>query len=233
MKKIELTTKEELNIYMSHVRQQLLRQLSISGVPMTPKMLADKLHISASAAQHHIKKLMSLGLIEPDHTESINGITASFYKPAQVTVQIGLGRNDDLVRQRDALMQDSIAQVYDGFCDHMQARLGLSGSKDIDGLRKWGDILTGVAYLNDEESRELMKLIDNFIEKHATPGIDSHPWEYALIVYNAEEAPAKEEASAKEEAPTKEGPAEEKPGCRGTKGRDTSCRETEDRGTGK
>lgn len=189
MKKIELKTKEELNIYMSHIRQQLLRQLSISGVPMTPKMLAGKLQISASAAQHHIKKLMSLGLIEPDHTESINGITASFYRPAQVTVQIGLSRDDALVRQKDALVQDSIAQVYDGFCRQMTKRIEVSGDRDPDKLKKWGDILSGVAYLDDNESQELMTLMNSFIEKHAKPGAGRHPWEYAIIVYNAEEGP--------------------------------------------
>lgn len=187
MKKIELTTKEELNIYMSHVRQQLLRLLNISGAPMTPKMLADKLGISASAVQHHIKKLMSLGLLELDHTESINGITASFYKPAQVTVQIGLGRDDSLTRQKDALVQDSIAQVYDGFCRQMKKRIELSGVKDSDKLRGWGDILTGVAYLDENESKELMNLIGSFIEKHSEPGPDRRPWEYALVVYDAEE----------------------------------------------
>ena len=187
MKKIELTTKEELNIYMSHVRQQLLRLLNLSGIPMTPKMLADELHISASGIQHHIKKLMSLGLIELDHTESINGITASFYKPAQVTVQIGLGRDDSLARQKDALIQDSIAQVYDGFCKHMKKRIDHTGAKDPDKLRKWGDILTGVAYLDEKESRELMNLIGSFIENHSKPGSDRHPWEYALIAYNAQE----------------------------------------------
>lgn len=192
MRKIELKTKEELNIYMSHIRQQLLRQLSISGIPMTPKMLADKLQISASAAQHHIKKLMSLGLIEPDHTESINGITASFYRPAQVTVQIGLGRDDDLVRQKDALVQDSIAQVYDGFCRQMTKRIEASGDRDPDKLKKWGDILSGVAYLDDNESQELIQLMDSFMEKHAKPGAGRHPWEYAIIVYNAEEVLAAE-----------------------------------------
>jgi len=187
MKKIELTTKEELNIYMSHVRQQLLHQLSISGTPMTPKMLADRLGISASSTQHHIKKLMSLGLIELDHTESINGITASFYKPAQVTVQIGLGRDDDLVQQKDALIQDSMAQVYDGFRKRMKKRADLSVDRNPDELRKLGDILTGVAYLDDNESQELMHLIDSYIEKHTAPGAGRHPWEYALIAYNAEE----------------------------------------------
>jgi len=187
MKKIALTTKEELNIYMSPVRQQLLRQLSISNNPMTSKMLADKLQISASGIQHHIKKLMSLGLIELDHTKVINGIIASFYKPAQVMVQIGLGRDDDLARQREALVQDSIAQVYDGFRTQMMKRIGSQEDKDPDSLGKWGDILSGVVHLNEHESEELMKLVNAFIEQHDTPKADCSPWEYAVIMYNAEE----------------------------------------------
>lgn len=197
MKKIELSTKEELNIYMSHVRQQLLRLLNISGAPMTPKMLADGLRISASSAQYHVKKLISLGLIDLDHTESINGITASFYKPAQVTVQIGLGRDDSLIRQKDALVQDSIAQVYDGFRKHMKKRIDLSGVKDPVKLREWGDILTGVAYLDEKESKELMNLIESFIEKHSEPGTGRRPWEYALIAYNAEEPSKSSRTSSK------------------------------------
>ncbi|NLT49026.1 MAG: helix-turn-helix transcriptional regulator, partial [Clostridiales bacterium] len=74
MKRIKLTTKKELNIYMSPVRQQLLRQLSIANGPMTPKMLSDSLGISPSSVQHHIRKLSELELIELDHTEVINGI---------------------------------------------------------------------------------------------------------------------------------------------------------------
>jgi len=187
MKKIALTTKEELNIYMSPVRQQLLRQLSISNAPMTPKMLAVKLGISASGIQHHVKKLMSLGLIELDHTKVINGITASFYKPSQVIVQIGLGRDDDLARQRETLVQDSIAQVYDGFRMQMMKRIGLQEDRDPDNLRKWGDILSGVVHLNEHESDELMKLVNAFIEQHDMPKADCSPWEYAIIMYNAEE----------------------------------------------
>jgi predicted transcriptional regulator len=187
MKKVVLTTKEELNIYMSPTRQQLLRLLNIANTPMTPKMLSDKLQISASSVQHHIKKLMSLGLIELDHTEVINGITASFYKPTQVFVQVGLNQLDDLAEQREALLQDSIAQVYGGFRRQMKKRISLQGSKDSDGLQKWGDILSGVVHLNEQESDELMKLVTSFLERHTTPTADSSPWEYAVIAYNAGE----------------------------------------------
>lgn len=185
MRKIELTTKKELDIYMSPMRQQLLRQLSISNTPMTPKMLADRLQISASGVQHHIKKLMSLGLIEMDHTEVINGITASFYKPAEVMVQVGLSRDDELARQREALIQESIAQVYDGFRTQMKKRIELKGDRDPDRLAKWGDILSGVIHLNEQESEELLKLVKKFMEQHSVPKADSSPWEYAIIAYNA------------------------------------------------
>lgn len=187
MKKISLTTKSDLNIYMSPVRQQLLHQLNIASVPMTPKMLADKLKISASSIQFHIRKLMSIGLIVLDHTELINGITASFYKPAQVTVQIGLGRDDGLEEQRDALSQDLIAQVYDGFRSSMKKRIKSKGCMDIEQLTKWGDILSGIIYLNERESLELINLVKDFLEKHAEIKTGSSPWEYAIIAYNAEE----------------------------------------------
>lgn len=187
MKKVKLSTKKELNIYMSPMRQQLLRQLSIANASMTPKMLSDKLGISASGVQHHVKRLMQLGLVELDHTEVINGITASFYKPAQVTVQIGLNRTDVFAEQREVLIQDSIAQVYDGFRKQMKKRLSLQEDKDPDRLQKWGDILSGVVHLNEQQSNDLMRLITEYIEQHAVPTVDSSPWEYAVIVYNAEE----------------------------------------------
>lgn len=187
MKRIALTSKKDLDIYMSPTRQQLLRQLNIENAPMTPKMLADKLKISASGVQHHIKKLMQLGLIELDHTEAINGITASFYKPAQVTVQIGLSQSDELAEQREVLLQNSIAQVYDGFLKQMKKRICLQGDKDPDSLQKWGDILSGVVHLNEKQSVELMKLVTEFIEQNSAPTSDSSPWEYAIIVYNAGE----------------------------------------------
>lgn len=188
MKKITLTTKEELNIYMSPTRQQLLRQLSIANAPMTPKMLSEKLSISASGVQHHIKKLMSLGLIELDHTEVINGITASFYKPTQVTVQIGLARDDGLAQQREVLVQDIIAQVLDGFRTNMKKRAQITGESDPAKLKKWGDILSGIAYLNDEESSELIENIEDFIEQHSKPEAGRNPWEFAIIAFKTEEA---------------------------------------------
>lgn len=187
MKKIALTTKKELNIYMNPTRQQLLRQLQLSNTPLTPKMLSDKLQISASSVQHHIRKLMQLELIELDHTETINGIMASFYKPAEVTVQIGLNNSDGLDNLREALMQDLIAQVYEGYMKQARKRISMSGDRDPEKLQKWGDIMSGVIHLNEQESGELMSIVSSFLEQHSTPAAGSSAWEYAIIAYKVED----------------------------------------------
>ena len=187
MDKVKLSTKKELEIYMNPVRQQLLRQLEMAKGPMTPKMLADKLGISASGVQHHIKKLMSLGLMELDHTELINGITASFYKPTYASVQIGLELSDDNTPQREVLVQNRISKTYDGFMTQMKKTMNRYQNPDVDILRQWGDIMSGVVHLTDQESKELLELVSEYIEQHAQPAKDSSPWEYALILYNAKE----------------------------------------------
>ncbi len=186
-KKVKLTTKKELEIYMNPVRQQLIRQLDIAKAPMTPKMLADKLGISASGVQHHIKKLMSLGLIELDHTELINGITASFYKPTYAAVQIGLEHTNDTILQKDVLMQDRISRTFDGFLYQKKKIMSRYENPDIDVLQQLGDIMTGVVHLTNQDSKELMKLVTEYIEAHSVPAPDRSPWEYAIILYNAEE----------------------------------------------
>lgn len=194
MERVKLTTKKELEIYMNPVRQQLLRELELSKIPMTPKMLADKLNISASGTQHHIKKLLSLGVIELDHTELINGITASFYKPTYVVVQIGMELNDDSIYLREALMQEKIFQIFKGFVAKKERLLQNETLKDMEAedtdltkLQKWGDTLTGVLHLTDEESAELMKIIMEYIQSHSKPSKERTPYEYALILYNAKE----------------------------------------------
>ena len=184
MKKIVLATKNELGIYMNPVRQELLHILNISKTTMTPKMLADRLHISASGVQHHINKLLSLGLVELDHTEVINGITAKFYKASLVTVQIGLQYEDELASQRQVLAQESIARIYDRFRSRMEGMRKRIGATDAASAAQWGDVLTGVMHLGKEESSELMKIINDYIEKHSAPDTDKTAWEYALVLFN-------------------------------------------------
>lgn len=183
MRKIILSTKEELNIYINPTRQEILRILSLSSDPMTPKMLSDILGISASGVQHHIKKLLLLNLIELDHTEVINGINARFYKASNVTVQIGLESSDGTSQQRKAIMQASISGVYDRFNSHLEENVKENPMR-AEELAVHGDILTGIIHLSHEDSAELMSIIRKYIDDHSTSSKEKSPWEYALILYD-------------------------------------------------
>ena len=183
MRKIILSTKEDLNIYMNPTRQEILRILALSIDPVTPKMLSDRLGISASGVQHHIKKLLGLNLIELDHTEVINGINARFYKASNVTVQIGLESDDGTSHQRKAIMQASISGVYDRFNAHLEESVK-ENPVTTEKLVAHGDILTGIVHLNQKDSAELMSIIRDYIDDHSTPSKEKSPWEYALILYD-------------------------------------------------
>lgn len=181
---IQLSTKEQLNIYMSPQRQQLLRVMSVYGAPITAKGLADKLGISASSATHHISKLKRLGVVEDDHTEMINGIVAKFFRLSDVSVSIGCDIGDSLSGERGAVVQSIIQNTLSGFNRGIEEarNRGIPQSR----LKDYGDCLTGVLHLQPEDARELMELIRKYIDEHETFSQGTQPWEYALILYNSE-----------------------------------------------
>jgi DNA-binding transcriptional ArsR family regulator len=182
-KVISLSTKEELSIFMSPQRQQLLRVMRLCGKPMTAKALADKLGISASSASHHISKLMQLGIIEEDHTEVINGIVARFFRVADVTVNIGQQLDDGLAGERSAVVQNILLNTLDG----MNKRLEYAKQTGIpaERLHEYGDFLSGVVHLSQKDAEQLMGFLRDFIESHKAPSGDTQPWEYALILYDS------------------------------------------------
>lgn len=183
-KTIRLTTRGELNIYMSPVRQELLRTLRLADGPMTPKALADRLHISPSSVQHHLKKLLSLGVVEVDHQSAINGITATYYREISATVQVGLGRGNDLQEEREALTTEVVGRVLQGFLKLTRsAPPGMEGEE----LNRYGILVNGVLNLSPEEREELMALVDSFLLAHDTPAPGrTERWEYALLAYRPE-----------------------------------------------
>lgn len=177
---ITLNTKEELEIYMHPQRQKLLRLLTLSQHPCTPKELSEQMGISPSSVQHHIKKLMSLGLVVLDHTQVIRGITARYYTVLRdVDITIGCGRGDELDGDREALARNLVSEVTNA---------ALARARDNhypDGPRV-AEILTGLVYLPREKMEALLSQIQTFIEENRDPQCQTSPWEYALVVYEVE-----------------------------------------------
>ncbi len=182
MDTIILSGKHELDIYMNPQRQNLIRCMQITGVPMTPKQLSVQLGISASSVQHHIKQLVELGLVDLDHTEQIHGITASFYRILSKNIQIGSLADDENRNQRFAIMQTEISRVFSGFsaCCLSNPNVGKS-------LGQYGDMLSGIAHLTPAEAMELYAMVHTYLDAHMDPGKDTEAWEYALIAYPVSE----------------------------------------------
>lgn len=182
MDTIILSSKKELDIYVNPQRQKLLRYMRIAGIPMTPKQLSDKMGISASAIQHHIKKLLELGVVELSHTERIRGITASYYYVPPKTISMGGMISDENNELRVALMQNSIADVFSGFTDYVQ-----KGTLELAIDEQHGDLLSGVIRVTPEQAKNLYSLIRAFLNEHEQKEQEGTPWEYALLFYPASE----------------------------------------------
>lgn len=182
---IVLKTDKELKILMSPVRQKIIKIMGREGKPVTSKHIADKLNISPSSAQHHIKQLEQVGIIEFDHNEVINGITARYLRLSDKTVSIGQDFNDDLSSERDVLAKSIINETYNGYCELMMSKREFLSEEYKIG-NKLADQMTGVVHLTANEANELFSIIDDFIKNHSRASDDTHPFEYALIAYRTD-----------------------------------------------
>lgn len=181
-KKIILSTQEELRIFMSPQRQSLLRILGIAGKAMTAKELAVQMKISASSAQLHIRKLVQLGVLEKDHTERINGITATYYRLSGADVFIGLRGNDALFEERDAVVQNLMMQVYKNSRDALRSAPAGMPLEEV--RRNCCDSRSGIFYLRPEDAAELEDFIDRFLREKGAPREGAAAWEWSFILYN-------------------------------------------------
>ncbi|WP_308784268.1 helix-turn-helix domain-containing protein [uncultured Blautia sp.] len=180
---IVLTTKKELEIYMNPSRQEIIRELGRAGEPVTPKYLSERLKISPSSVQFHLKKLEGLGIVQLDHTEQIRGITARYFTLADADISIG-SHLGECRQEREVILENMVQKVFQGCCRQMKACPEMSAEEVMDKVP--ADIVTGIAFLTEEESRELRKNIIEFLEKHNRKRTDTHPWEYSFLAYKME-----------------------------------------------
>jgi DNA-binding Lrp family transcriptional regulator len=177
-KTIKLTTQEELNIFMSPQRQKLMRHMRIAGKAATSKDVAGFLGISTSSAQFHIKKLEKLGIVELDHTERINGILAKYYRMADINVRIGSYLGDEHFDERNVIMENLMKGTFDGLIEFYET--GIS-EEDI---AKYSEFVNGFINLTPEDSKELLRMMREFISTHEKSAPNTEVWEYTLMLYN-------------------------------------------------
>lgn len=185
-KSIQFSTEKELRIFLLPLRQRLLHEMAVIGIPVTGKQLADRLKITPSSAHHHIKQLQSIGLIEFDHTELINGITARYVRLADVNVKVGLEMNDLLSSEREAIVKNLINNYYAGFSNALESIRTQKIPDNRTTKNPLNDIVTDVIHLTNEEAEEFYQLLRNFMNAHTKPKHGTKPWDIMMIAYCSE-----------------------------------------------
>jgi len=183
-KTIRLESEYQLRIYALPLRQKIIRAMHVIGKPVTAKQIADRLLISPSSARHHLLKLQEIGLVEHDHYESINGIKADYLRISDVTVSIGTNIDDELIKDRESTTRMMLADIEQRF---VQALPRLRESAQAEPDRFTGDLLGGIVHMSTEDAKKLNLMIRDFIDEHNRPDDkNSVPWEYAMLLYEAE-----------------------------------------------
>lgn len=210
-KVIKLTTEKELKIFMDPVRQRLLRTMRILGKPMTTKGLADELGMTPASAKHHLAQLEQIGLIEFDHSEVIHGITARYYRLADVDVSLGMDQNAYL-EECEVIAENQVMSVLRSFTERTRefrnrekekerrSETGTEGrklsrtesgteseteSETESGTEFPGDCLNGVVYLTKEQQQQVCGWIRGFLQENRLPKEDASPYEFSIIYCEA------------------------------------------------
>lgn len=183
--KIVLSSEEELKVLMSPIRQKIIKQMSREGKPVTSKYIADKLNISPSSAQHHIKQLQNISVIEFDHSEIVNGITAKYLRLSEKNISVGININDDLNLERDVLAKNILFETYNDYQNVINTMRPVI-TEEYNKGNKVLDFLSGAVHLTQDDANRLFRLIDEFVEEHSKATDDTHPFEFALISYRAD-----------------------------------------------
>lgn len=178
---VDLVDKKQFRVMLHPVRQEMIHRLRLLGRPMSANELAQKLQLSPSSAQSHLRKLVTLGIVSELQRVGPDGTTLYFYQAKDVRLRLCLGRKDAFQGEREALA----ANLTDGT---FRSLLSTSYRHDEQSMEEYGILRFGTLHLSTQQRKELMALIDGYLERQGIPnGETEEHWEYVLMTYRAEQ----------------------------------------------
>ena len=177
---LELTDKKQFRILLHPVRQEMIHLLRLWGKPMTARSVAERLQLSPMAAQGHLKKLSSLGLLREEERMVQEGHKATFYTLEDMEIRLCLGKKDFFQGDREALA----ANLVDGTFRRL---MNISHKYDVAEMEEHGALLFGALHLPSQQRKELMDMITTYLQTHGVPEQeDAEHWEYVLMAFRGE-----------------------------------------------
>lgn len=103
----------------------------------------------------------------------------TYYRDADVEVQLQMGRNDGFQGEREALAANLVDGAFRRF-------LAAAQQHNENELSEYGAMLSGVLHLSPEDRRTLMEQVGQFLRSHDTAKAENlEHWEYVILAYRA------------------------------------------------
>ncbi|MDK9711007.1 helix-turn-helix domain-containing protein [Acidaminobacter sp.] len=148
--------------------------------PATAKQIADALTLAPAKVHYHVQKLLSIGILELDHTEEINGIIAKFYKTSVDSFVIDYSNISDKVRssvysKSENLYISTFNAYRDTFIDNIRKKV--EKQQPTTSENRSGFLIHNALKLEQKDYEkfygEMTELVEKYMERSCTEGVCS------------------------------------------------------------
>lgn len=161
-----IETDEEIKIVSDPYRMKIISTFSRLNRPSTVKEVADTMGEVPAKVHYHVKKLLSIDLLELDHTDTINGIIAKYYKLTADHFEIKYSEKDNVnIKNLDDRFR-LIATVIDSFKQDFYDMYEIRKKNDLKDSNGKGMISQENVYVSMEELNEFYSKIEDFMKSH-------------------------------------------------------------------
>lgn len=163
-----IKTDEEFKIVADPYRMKILSVFLDHEEPKTVKQVADLLHEVPANIHYHVKKLLSIQIIELDHIEEINGINAKYYRATANSIKFDV--RDDLKGMGRSIQVDRMTKVLfdniDSFKDDLIKRANEIKTLEHKEIVDDGFLSSGHIYLTKDDFEEINTYLKEFYINH-------------------------------------------------------------------
>lgn len=176
-----IRTEKEIKIFSDPYRLKIIKTYQRNNKPMTVKNVADEMGEVPANVHYHVKKLLSINILELDHIEVVNGINAKYYKLVDDEFRIDFSKVNNTVEYEKSLnhVESIMENILDEFKSNFRQLVIENKDKDDKDKSVNGMFLSPSIYLSSEDSEEFAKEINNLVERYSIS--DETKTEYSMI----------------------------------------------------
>lgn len=148
----------EIKIISNPIRMRVLKNYYMIGKPATVKQMAIFMGEVPANIHYHVKKLLEIHVLELDHTESVNGITAKFYKPTAKSIKIDDENNtisDGYINEKEIIVSNIFDDGKKEFLKSLKAHRN---------DEEKGTLFASSIELTESEYEEIVTYITDLVE---------------------------------------------------------------------